>query len=443
MNVSNDWIVGLQVYAYDVNDEGAKAIVDAALEVGANTIFVAISYLDRITSTEEDRSPRPKRNPIRKHHGTEAYIHPTNDRYPSRLAPPIGDDPGLDGDEAYQSLRQEAEPHGIKVIPWILFLHQKIAEQAPEMQMVNAVGERVPGWLCPSRTDTHRFVQAIVEDVVERHSPPAIFIDGVRYPEPKPGMLMNYFTCFCDSCFSEAAARGIDLEPIQQSMRTQVNELINSPVMSIEESLINLSSGFRVLRMSAMQPILLDWLRFRHAMVERVIASIKQVAGESTALWLDVWPPTYGWLLGQDLSRLAPYSFATRPFTYHQMGGGADIPGLIRSIGRDPASQQSLFQIFQKFFNFPGPSTFEEFMSRGLDPEFITVESVFTKHLLSERSKMLAGLQIWHVGADGVRSALEHALLANPDGVVLHCYGWATDDEIRAAGEWIKDRKRN
>lgn len=442
MNKSVGWLVGLQVYAYDVNDEGAEAIVDAALEIGANTIFVAISYLDRITSTEEDRSPKPRRNPIRRYHATEAYIHPSIDRYPTGLTPPIGEDPGLDGDKAYQSLRQAAEPHGITVIPWILFLHQKVAEQVLEAQMVNAAGEHVSGWLCPSRADTHRFVRAIVADVVERHNPPAIFIDGVRFPEPNPGNLMNYCTCFCDSCFSEASARGIDLEPIRLSLLNQVNGLTNNTAMSLDESLKNLSSGFKVLRMSAMRPDFLDWFRFRHAMIERVIASIKQEARERTPLWLDVWPPTYGWLLGQDLSILAPYSLATRPFTYHQMGGGADIPGLIRSIGHDPASQQSLYQIFQAFFNFPGPSTFEEFLSRGLDPKFITIESVFAKHLLSGHSKMLAGLQMWHVGADGVHSALEHALLAEPDGVVLHCYGWATSDEIRAAGEWIKDRIR-
>ncbi len=52
--------------------------------------------------------------------------------------------------------------------------------------------------------------------------------------------------------------------------------------------------------------------------------------------------------------------------------------------------------------------------------------------MLAGHSKMLAGLQIWHVGEDGVRSALEHALMAEPDGVVLHCYGWATSDEISA-----------
>ncbi len=441
MNESKDWLVGLQVYAYDVNEEGARAIVDAALEIGANTIFVAISYLDRITSTEEDRSPRLFRNPVRKHHGVEAYIHPTFDRYPTKLIPPVGDDPGLDGDQAYQSLRQAAEPFGITVIPWILFLHQKIAEQAPETQVVNAAGKHIPGWLCPSRAETHQFVKAIVEDIIERHHPPAIFIDGVRYPEPNPSNLMNYCTCFCEACFSEASARGIDLEPIRLSLFDQVNGLTNNAPYFIEESLTNLSSGFRVLRTSATQSGFLDWFRFRHAMIERVIASIKQATQGRTELWLDVWPPTYGWLLGQDLSMLAPYSYATRPFTYHQIGGGADIPGLIRSIVRDPASQQSLYQIFRGFFNFPGPASFEEFLSRGLDPKFITVESVFAKQLLSGHSKMLAGLQIWHVGVDGVRSALEHALLAKPDGVVLHCYGWATSDEIRAAGDWIKNQR--
>ena len=440
MEKNSEWLICLQVYAYDVNDEGADAVVNAALEIGVGVIFVAVSYLDHITPTKKGRAPTLQHNPHRQGHGIEAYIHPTSDRYPPGLIPPVGDDPGLDGDAAYESLKKAAEPHGITVIPWVLFLSQRVADYTQKIQVVNAAGDCIKGWLCPSRQDTIQFVQGLVEDIIEKYHPPAIFIDGVRFPEPGLHGLIDFCSCFCDACYAEAKALGIDLEVARRSLIRQVEALKKNPQSFAQEILVNLSSGFGMLRMMAAQSSLLDWLRFRHSMIERVIASIKQKAGERTELWLDVWPPSYGWLLGQDLSLMAPYAQVARPFTYHRLGGGADIPGLIGSISSDHDTQQALYRFFQAFFNFPGPSTFEEFLERGLDPEFITVESILTKKMLAGHSKMLAGLQIWHVGKDGVHSALDHARMAEPNGVVIHCYGWATSDEISAAGQWFKDR---
>jgi hypothetical protein len=440
MKKTSEWLIGLQTYAYDVNDEGADAVVNAALQVGANVIFVAVSYLDHITPTKKDRAPALQHNPHRQKHGIEAYIHPTPDHYPQGLVPPVGDDPGFDGDAAYASLKQAAEPHGINVIPWVLFLSQRVAEYATKNQVVNASGDTVKGWLCPSRTDTIQFVQGLVEDIIERYHSPAIFIDGVRFPEPGSHGLIDFCSCFCDACYEEAKDQGIDLEIARRSLIRQVEALTKNPLSFAQKALVNLSSGFRMLHKVATQASILDWLRFRHSMIERLIAAIKQTAEDRTELWLDVWPPSYGWLLGQDLSSMARYAKMTRPFTYHRLGGGADMPGLIGSISTDHDTQQTLYRLFQTFFNFPGPPTFKEFLARGLDPEFITIESILTKEMIAGHSKFLAGLQIWHVGEDGVRSALDHARMAEPDGVVLHCFGWATSDEMSAAGRWFKEQ---
>ncbi|UCB45545.1 MAG: hypothetical protein JSV25_15265 [Spirochaetota bacterium] len=401
---------------------------------------MAISYLDHITTTKKGRAPVLQHNPHRQSHGIEAYVHTTSDRYPPGLVPPVADDSSLDGDVAYESLKQAAQPYGIRVVPWILFLSQRVAENAPETQVVNAAGDFVKGWLCPSRPDTIQFVQGLVEDTIERHHPPVIFIDGVRFPEPVPHSLIDFCSCFCDACYEKAKARGIDLGIARSSLISYVEALKNNPGAFAEEAMVSLSSGFRMLRKMATQNAILEWLRFRHSIIERLIAAIKQTADGRTELWLDVWPPSYGWLLGQDLSLLAHHAQLARPFTYHRIGGGADIPGLIGSVSPDHDIQQALYRLYKSFFNFPGPSTFKEFLERGLDPEFITVESVLTKEMLAGHSKILAGLQIWQVGKDGVYSALEHAFMAEPHGVILHCFGWATSEEISAAGQWFKDR---
>jgi hypothetical protein len=45
------------------------------------------------------------------------------------------------------------------------------------------------------------------------------------------------------------------------------------------------------------------------------------------------------------------------------------------------------------------------------------------------------------MGREGVEEALAHAKKAAPDGVILHCYGWATLEEITAAGDWIRSQR--
>jgi len=71
---TSEWLIGLQVYAYDVNDEGADAVVNAALQIGASVIFVAVSYLDHITTTKKGRAPTLQHNPHRQKHSIEAQL---------------------------------------------------------------------------------------------------------------------------------------------------------------------------------------------------------------------------------------------------------------------------------------------------------------------------------------------------------------------------------
>jgi hypothetical protein len=64
------------------------------------------------------------------------------------------------------------------------------------------------------------------------------------------------------------------------------------------------------------------------------------------------------------------------------------------------------------------------------------------KGMLGGRSRLAAGVGIWDSGPDGVRETLAHAAAAEPDGVWMHCYAWATMDELEAAGEWLREHGR-
>ncbi len=440
MSFEHAWMVGLQAYAYDVNEEGPAAVLEAADLAAANVVFLAVSYSDLITTQDPSRAPRLPHNPVRERHADEAFLRPVASRYPAGLIPPVGTDLALDGGEAYRALRVAAGGDGVAVVPWLLLLSQRVAMQAPGQSVVNVRGDLVPGWLCPNRPGTIEFVRAITDDLITQLDPPALFIDGARFPEPRVGRIADGLACFCDACYGAAGEVGLDLDVVRSELAGLMDNVERNPAGIARAVTRACSSGFRTLRAGAPRVALLEWLRFRQESVERAIRMVHDIVGGRTELWLDVWPPTYGWLLGQDLARLGGYSQWTRPFTYHRWGGGADIPGLIGSLGNSQETRQALYEAFRAFFRFPGPDSYAEFLQRGLDPAFITEETAYLAELLGDRSRPVAGLQIWHMGRPGVREALEYAIAAKPRGVILHCYGWATREELAAAGDWLRER---
>lgn len=438
MDGHTPWLTGLQAYAYDVIDEGAEAVVEAASSCAADVILLAVSYLDHFPPTE--RGTAPLRNPRRKLHGMEAYVRPSPGRYPAALVPPLSEDPGADGEAAYFALRAVAEPRGIAVVPWILLLTHPVAQQAPAYGVVNARGDLVPGWLCASRSATAEFAQALLSDVVDKFHPPAVFLDGIRFPGPGAHGLVDLFSCFCEACKESAETQGLRLAASQASLLSLAELLEHDPAAAARLGATTLSAGLTTLKAVARHPDVLDWVEFRHRTIERLVRGARECIAGKAELWLDVWPPSYGWLLGQDLARLGRHGSWTKPFTYHRWGGGADIPAIIGRISSDPVVLQQLYDVYRAFFGFAGPSGFEEFAQRGLKPEWVTAETALAATLVEGRSRLAAGLQLWQMGRAGVREALDHALMARPDGVFLHCYGWSTLEELQAAGDWLRER---
>ncbi len=437
MDDNSGWLTGLQAYAYDVIDEGADAVVEAASLCAADVILLAVSYLDHISPTE--RGTAPLHNPRRTRHGMEAFIRPTPGRYPEGLVPPLSDDPGADGEAAYFALRAAAEPRGITVVPWVLLLTHPVARMAPRYGVVNARDELVPGWLCASRPATAAFAQGLLSDVIDKFQPPAVFLDGIRFPGPG-ARLADLFSCFCEACLESAEGQGLGLAAVRPSLLALADILENDPAAAAREGAEALASGLATVRALARHPAVLDWVEFRHRVIDHLVEGVRESVAGKAALWLDVWPPSYGWLLGQDLARLGNHGSWTKPFTYHRWGGGADIPAIIGRLSSDPAVLQQLYEMYRAFFGFAGPSDFDEYAQRGLDPEWVTAETALAATLLGGHSKLAAGLQLWQVGPTGVREGLDHALMARPDGVFLHCFGWSTWDELRAAGDFLRER---
>jgi hypothetical protein len=302
------------------------------------------------------------------------------------------------------------------------------------------MGDVVNGWLCPNHPDTPLFVEALITDVVTRLKPPAVFIDRIRFPEWGTRGLIDVCACFCDHCCAKARASGLDLEESRLELVTVLARLAENPKEVANAVLNGTASPLQGFRAAANHSAVAAWLIFRQRSIEQIVKVARAAADAGRSeLWLDVWPPSYGWLLGQDLALLTKYATWTKPFTYHQVAGGANIAEFIALSATDLKVREQLYRAYLAFFGFPGPETFAEFSRRGLKPAFITSETMFAKHLLRGGSKLAAGLQLWQMGPDGVREALSHAAQARPDGIFFHCHGWATLDELEAAGTWLRE----
>jgi hypothetical protein len=296
----------------------------------------------------------------------------------------------------------------------------------------------VPGWLCPSRPETVAYVRALIRDFAHRSGCRSIFIDRMRFPEWGPAGPIGFFSCFCDSCLARAKSEGFDIEAARRALLELVDALEHDPEGAAERAAATFASGAATLRSTVAHGEIADWLRFRHRIVEDLVREARdEASSHEVELWLDIWPPSYGWLFGQDLGRLAEYGSWVKPFTYHRWGGGADIAGLIAEVSDEDSVQESLYRAYAAFFRFPGPDRFAEFRKVGLAPGFITSETALAGEMLDGRGHLAAGLQLWGSGKEELHTALEHAWAASPEGVFFHCYGWASFDEMRIAGEWI------
>lgn len=117
------------------------------------------------------------------------------------------------------------------------------------------------------------------------------------------------------------------------------------------------------------------------------------------------------------------------------------MAGIIQRLGSDRTGQEALYRAYRQLFGFPGPEDFQSFSTKGLHPDFVTLETEYAKQLVAGRCSVATGLQLWQVGEAGIRESLAHAWKAQPDGIIFHCHGWATLAELEVAGDWIRARK--
>lgn len=374
-------LCGLQLFPYELVDEGADHVVEVAIEAyGANVLLPAVSYVPEQHPQPSGRLPHnPRRETYRTDGGSYMRLDPKH--FPAGLVPPPSEE-SIDWEKGLSDLRRVANERGVSLVPWLPILNGRVATSGNPDLVVNASDEPVPGWLCAARPRVRAYAVALLEQVIELWNPRAVFIDRFRYPEWGPNGIVDALGCRCTIC--REGPGGI-------VGRTQA-------VTGLVEEL----------------------------------AKVCAIRGVS--LWLDVWPPSYARVLGQDLEQLSRYASWCKPFAYHRLGGGADLARMIRSISNDARELQRIWRALIAYFDFEEPTEFSVFEQEGFPPTWATQEFRRARQQLDPRCSLAAGIQLWQVGHDGAREAVAAALAAQPRGVIGYCYSWASKEELEAAG---------
>jgi hypothetical protein len=450
--MSREFNVGMQVHPHDTKFEGADVVVTNMRNLAdVTTVYPICNYYEERQPIRGMEFPH---NPSRKSYRTAGgvYFDPHLEYYKkSVLKPQRTPDSDLRDFDALGAIADSAEEKGVRVLPWILSLTDSmLARKYGRYSMVDIYGKKVFGWLCPSFPEVRRYVLSLIKDILSSYDVDGIFFDRFRFPEwAGPGKgFSSVFTCFCRQCSRRARKSGIDLGKTRKTIKriadaANLNRLplIVSAFQRYRKGSLDLAKVFTDM------PELVEWIIHRQDVITDFAAaaydSVKDI-DRGLEFSLDLWPPSYSWLLGQNYQKLSRHCDSLKYFVYHKVGGGEDIRAMFRELkSRNPdLDVRGFIDLFYRFFGFSGPGDLEELGERGLAVDFVLEETLKVLDETENRVRVYPGIQIFGMTAGEVRETVRKCLEADVDGIVAFCYGWATLDNIRAFGDGIREFAR-
>ncbi len=289
---------GMYVYPWDLEEEGAGAVLPRLREIGIDAISLAVSY----HAGKFVRPHAPGRRVYFPEDGT-IYFPPDASRY-GRIKPLLNSRVGT-----YNPLLKLAT-HGadLRVTAWTVGLHNTALGMAhPSLVVRNCFGDPLWNALCPSHPDVRAYLVALCADLAANQPLAEIAIETPGWQAyrhghhhefelieltPRAQILLGM--CFCDSCLAAARAAGIDGDALR---RRTVAELEGFFTDGTEPATDPQTDA--------------DWRAFnafRAASVTSLVAEVR--AAMPPAVELAIVPSTQSpnslcWIEGSDLAALA------------------------------------------------------------------------------------------------------------------------------------------
>jgi len=446
--------IGMQVHAHDIKFEGADTVIDNMQKLGrVKTVYLMCNYY-------KDRHPTGKgelpHNPLKKAYYTKGglFFNPHLDFYKkSVLKPQRTPDLDLKDFDALKDLTDSAEEKGMRVLAWILSLQDAVlTDKYREYSMVDVYGEKVFGWLCPSYHEVRRYVESLIKDMVSNYSIDGIFFDRFRFPEwahfgtarTEYGKTFDpVFTCFCKECLRRAKRKGINLSKTRKMIKRLADSVKGNQIPHLISRYSNYRKGsLDLVKIFIDMPELSEWMNHRQDIitdfVKEAYSSVKDI-NPKLEFSLDLWPPSYSWLLGQNYKKLKKYCDSLKYFAYHKMGGGEDMKAVFQELKNlNPDLEITPFlDLFYRFFGFSGPNSLDELNERGFTVDFILGETLKALEETKREVKVYPGIQIFNVTPEEVKESVDKSFEADIDGIIAFCYGWAPLENIKSFGDSV------
>lgn len=312
-----------------------------------------------------------------------------------------------------------------RVVPWANILNGDFGGAVAGNAVVDFRGDVVEQWLCPNGPDVTTMWREMLWAIRDVYGLSTFLIDRIRYPDWAGSAVSprGLFTCFCPHCERGLHECGIEPGAVKTRLVDLVQQVNDAQFDAVVDALLG-------------DPLLQAWQAFRQrsvtALVERMQSTADAGDGHLT-LWLDLWPPAYSWLLGQDyasLTRLAP---ALKHFPYHKLGGGADVQGLIDHLAHDDRSRERAFGAFKRLFSLPFDLTYRQFVDAGFPIAFVRQQNDRVRQLVRDGTVIYSGIQMWNLEPGELIEAMAAADASACDDIIYYCYGWAEQDLIDAA----------
>lgn len=415
-------MAGIHLHHHDLLHEGPDAIRPRLARIDDVTqLFVQVNDIF-------ERNPSPigtlERNPVADVILGEGLVYADVDV--AGLSPELHQQSRTDAaDDPLAIVRASTLGDDYEIVPWLNITNGAWTGDIAGNGVVDYRGRPVDRWLCPNGPLVAPMWGRVIVALVERYGYRRFLIDRIRYPDwggeqVRPA---NLFSCFCDRCLTLMAEQGIDGEALRAELTMIAGLMKAGEFEAARERFVA-------------EPLVRGWLRFRQRSVAAMVDAIGRLVRErepDVELWLDLWPPAYSWILGQDYGMLTALSPRLKHFPYHRLGGGADVQSLIDHFGHDDEARERAFAAFTRLFGLDYGQTYAEFRADGFPIRLVEDQNRRARDESRPGTYVYSGVQMWNLPPDELHRAAVATYASAADDVIYYCYGWAATDLFGAS----------
>lgn len=312
----------IEISPWDITELGTEALIEEILRLGVNQLRFTASWPGSAVVRSRSRAGRvhfPERGAI--------YFKPSDSVWTDRALRPHMAELVLIEDflnnlvlaTRAASLQLEARFEFLPYVPSTNTV-RRASNLSPKPFSVehlfvqNAFGDRLPGFLCPTREEVREYFVDLIRDAT-RYEMNSVMISNYGFPlfnfmrmpgaealaatELAPFLLS---LCFCDACKARAAEMGVETEPLSWRVRNYLTEIFSGEGSSVQSTKLNMESLMEI------DPSIEVYLKTREESVVEFVRALRELLGERlklTSALGGVAPSSRAWLEGMDVAGIA------------------------------------------------------------------------------------------------------------------------------------------